>query len=159
MNYMKLIENKSKEMQQKLSANYTSSLLMAKHFEQLRGLVTLIGVCWLCLWGFGSLHGCVVDPCPGRIVVMLVVSAIAASCTVALFTYFSFTSHERYGAESKLPPRRKQGSKGSYWVARFKLFPLLFLISLWTSLSQGAAESVRITSEDLAKLMSTLNIH
>ena len=49
MNYMKLIENKSKEMQQKLSANYTSSLLMAKHFEQLRGLVTLIGVCWLCL--------------------------------------------------------------------------------------------------------------
>lgn len=49
MNYMKLIENKSKEMEQKLSANYTSSLLMAKHFEQLRGLVTLIGVCWLCL--------------------------------------------------------------------------------------------------------------
>lgn len=89
---------------------------------------------------------------------MLVVSAIAASCTVALFTYFSFTSHERYGAESKLPPRRKQGSKGSYWVERFKLF-LLLLISLWTSLSQGAAESVRITSEDLAKLMSTLNIH
>lgn len=66
---------------------------MAKHFEQLCGLVTLIGVCWLCLWGFGSLLGCLADSCPRRIVVMLVVSAIAFSCTLALFIYLSFAFH------------------------------------------------------------------